>query len=176
MPGSQGEQFRVEPPPHEEYQTVPKRPSPRTSNVCSRRTCRPAGLYETDAVFIPAPDTRVEGQAALGEAFRSTLALKPALAVKPVEVLRNGPLASIANAWTLHATAPDGTPIERSGRSSVVVRREDDGTWTDRDRPTLTSDPVLSAPDLPILVISSDTVAERDLWGLRARRACSSTT
>ena len=86
-------------------------------------------LYETDAVFIPEQNARVEGHAAIGEAFRSTLALKPALAVKPVEVLRNGPLAWIANAWTLRATAPDGTSIERSGRSSVVMRRQDDGTW-----------------------------------------------
>jgi len=86
-------------------------------------------LYETDALFIPALNTRVEGHAALGEAFRSTLALKPALDVKPVEVLRNGRLAWIENAWTLHATAPDGTPIERSGHSSVVMRRQDDGTW-----------------------------------------------
>jgi ketosteroid isomerase-like protein len=57
------------------------------------------------------------------------LALKPALVATPVEVLRNGQLAWIANAWTFRATAPDGTPIERSGRSSVVMRRQDDGTW-----------------------------------------------
>jgi len=86
-------------------------------------------LYEPDAVFIPAPNQRVEGHAALSEAFLSTLALAPALEVKPVEVLSNGELAWVANAWTFRATAPDGSTIERSGRSSVVMRRQGDDTW-----------------------------------------------
>jgi uncharacterized protein (TIGR02246 family) len=86
-------------------------------------------LYEPEAVFISAVDTRAQGHAALGEAFLSTFTLKPTIEAKPVEVLLNGDLAWVANAWRFRGSAPDGTRIDQAGRSSVVMRRQADGTW-----------------------------------------------
>lgn len=86
-------------------------------------------LYEPDAIFIPAADQRAEGHAALTEAFRATFALNPVVEAQPKEVLLNRDLAWVANAWRLRGTAPDGTVIDQSGRSSVVMRRQADGTW-----------------------------------------------
>ena len=86
-------------------------------------------LYEPDAVFIAAGAPRAAGHAALAEAFRATFALNPAIEATPVEVLLNGDLAWVANAWRFRGNAPDGSPIEQSGRSSVTMRRHPDGTW-----------------------------------------------
>jgi uncharacterized protein (TIGR02246 family) len=86
-------------------------------------------LYETDAIFIPGPDMRAAGEAALCEAFRATFALGPTIEARPTEVLSNGDLAWVSNAWRCRGTTPDGAPVDRSGQSSVVMRRRDDGTW-----------------------------------------------
>jgi uncharacterized protein (TIGR02246 family) len=97
--------------------------------VHSRDVAGLVRLYEPDALFIPAPGQRVQGHAALTQAFQSIIALRPALEVHPAEVVSNADLAWIANVWSLRATAPDGTAVERAGRSSVVLRRQPDGTW-----------------------------------------------
>ena len=86
-------------------------------------------LYEADALFIPTVGQRAQGHAALSEAFRATFVLKPVIEAQPMEVLLNGDLAWVTNAWRFRGTAPDGTLIEQSGRSSVVMRRQTDGTW-----------------------------------------------
>lgn len=86
-------------------------------------------LYETDAIFISSPDLRAQGEAALREAFHATFALNPTIEARPTEVLSKGDLAWVTNAWRFRGTAPDGAAIDRSGQSSVVMRRQGDGTW-----------------------------------------------
>jgi ketosteroid isomerase-like protein len=47
-----------------------------------------------------------------------------------VKVVRTGEdLALVYNDWTLSATGPDGSPIQRSGKAIEVVRRQRDGSW-----------------------------------------------
>ncbi|HVT06794.1 MAG TPA: SgcJ/EcaC family oxidoreductase [Polyangia bacterium] len=86
-------------------------------------------LYEADAIFVPSPDVRAQGEAALREAFRATLAMEPTIEARPTEVLSSADLAWVTNAWRFRGTTPDGAAVERSGQSSVVMRRQVDGTW-----------------------------------------------
>lgn len=86
-------------------------------------------LYEADALFLPGADARVQGEAALREAFLGTFAMDPTIEARPTEVLVNGELACVTNAWRFRGTAPDGAEVLRSGQSLVVMRRQVDGTW-----------------------------------------------
>jgi uncharacterized protein (TIGR02246 family) len=86
-------------------------------------------LYEPNAVFIPGPGAQVTGREAFQAAFREMFALKPVLDVVPAEVHRSGDLAFVANDWMLNGTAPDGTPVHKTGRSAVVLRRNVNGEW-----------------------------------------------
>ncbi len=86
-------------------------------------------LYEPDAAFIAPAAPRATGHAALAQAFRATFALNPTVEATPVEVVVNGDLAWVANTWRFRGNAPDETPIDQSGRSSVTMRRQPDATW-----------------------------------------------
>ena len=86
-------------------------------------------LYEPDALFSPEPKVKVKGHAGLRAAFQDLFVLEPVLELVPAQVHESGDLALVENDWTLSGTAPDGTSVSKSGRSSVVLRRDSDGTW-----------------------------------------------
>lgn len=87
------------------------------------------GLYEPNAVFEPEPGVVVEGVHAIREALAAMLALDPQLVADTLQVLYADDIALVVNEWTMTATAPDGTPVHRGGRSADVLRRQPDGTW-----------------------------------------------
>jgi uncharacterized protein (TIGR02246 family) len=86
-------------------------------------------LYESEAAFVSAPGAVVTGREALRAMYGGLFSLRPHLDLAIVLAQRNGDLALIMNQWTLSGTAPDGTPVHRSGRSSVVLRRQATGEW-----------------------------------------------
>ncbi|MCG5054507.1 MAG: DUF4440 domain-containing protein [Myxococcales bacterium] len=86
-------------------------------------------LYEPDAVFSPEPVVTVKGHQGLRAAFGELFAIKPIFELVSTQVQESGDLALAANDWTLSGTAPDGTPVNKSGRSSVVLRRNPQGQW-----------------------------------------------
>jgi ketosteroid isomerase-like protein len=49
------------------------------------------------------------------------------VAARPI--LETGQVALQHSHWTLSGTTPDGQPVELSGRSTDVFRREPDGGW-----------------------------------------------
>jgi ketosteroid isomerase-like protein len=81
-------------------------------------------LYEPDALFVPEPQVHLTGHDPLRKAFTDLFAIHPMLELTTSEVLEASQLAFVTNAWTLRGTAPDGSPIERSGRSAVLLRRD----------------------------------------------------
>lgn len=87
------------------------------------------GLYEPSAVFEPQPGVVVEGVAAIRDALAAMLALQPELVADTVQVLYADDIALVVNEWTMTATAPDGTRLQRGGRSADVLRRQADGSW-----------------------------------------------
>ncbi|SRR6266568_4991305 len=86
-------------------------------------------LYEPDASFRPQPDTLVSGLPAIREALAGFFALRPTLDGEIQRVLRAGDIALVVNKWRLAGTLPDGTPVQQSGTSTDVLRRQPDGRW-----------------------------------------------
>jgi uncharacterized protein (TIGR02246 family) len=86
-------------------------------------------LYEPDATLAPQPGQVAAGSAAIREALGAFLAMKPAFNLETGTAIRAGDIALLHSAWTLAATGPDGAPINMSGTTADVVRRQADGTW-----------------------------------------------
>jgi uncharacterized protein (TIGR02246 family) len=86
-------------------------------------------LYEPGAAFVLPTGDLVEGVGAIGEALNGFLAMKPRIDLRTNKVLRAGDTALVFSAWTLSATAPDGSAVEMAGSPTIVVREQPDGTW-----------------------------------------------
>jgi uncharacterized protein (TIGR02246 family) len=86
-------------------------------------------LYEPTATFTVEPGTIVSGTAAIREALTGFLALKPSISLKPKVIGNAGDVALVSSTWVLEGTGPDGKPVELTGTSAEVVRRQADGTW-----------------------------------------------
>jgi uncharacterized protein (TIGR02246 family) len=86
-------------------------------------------LYEVEATLAPQPGQAVTGTAAIRDAIRGFIAMKPRFTATAKPTVRAGDLALTGLAWNLHATGPDGKPVEMNGHSAEVVRRQPDGTW-----------------------------------------------
>ena len=85
-------------------------------------------LYEPDAVWVTEPGQSVQGTAAMAEVAAGYFALKPTIDVATTGVLDAGDLVVAYSAWTLTATNDDGSPLEMAGSSTVVLRRQPDGS------------------------------------------------
>ncbi|HEY3191513.1 MAG TPA: SgcJ/EcaC family oxidoreductase [Solirubrobacterales bacterium] len=85
-------------------------------------------LYEAEAAFVPEPGTIVNGRERIREALQRFAALKPTLTGEIRGVREGGDVALVFNRWHLDGEGPDG-PIEMSGTSADVLRRQEDGSW-----------------------------------------------
>jgi len=91
-------------------------------------------FFEPDAALVvqalagqPAQITR--GQAAIGEAYKGFVSLKPTLRRQAQQVVEAGNIALHCSKWALNVTSPDGKKVEREGSSSDVLRKQPDGQW-----------------------------------------------
>ena len=85
-------------------------------------------LYEPEATFVVEPGTAVRGTAAIREALCGFAAMRPTLSGEIQGVRRGGDVALVLNRWSLNGEGPDG-PVEMSGTSADVLRRQQDGSW-----------------------------------------------
>ena len=86
-------------------------------------------LYDSDAVFFPEPGRQVNGRQAIRHALSELVALKPSLSSSVHCVVETDTTALYCSHWTMTGTAPDGTPITLTGRSSDVLRLLSNGSW-----------------------------------------------
>ncbi len=86
-------------------------------------------LYEPGASFATEPGKFVSGSAAVREALKGFLALKPKITFNVRRVISSGDVALVHADWNITGTGPDGKPVKMEGRSAEVVRRQRDGTW-----------------------------------------------
>src|SRR5262245_55036478 len=86
-------------------------------------------LYESGAVIIPQPGQLVAGADGVRGVLAQFLALKGTITIDTRTVAPAGELALLHSDWALTGTGPDGQPIQLSGHTSEVVRRQSDGTW-----------------------------------------------
>jgi uncharacterized protein (TIGR02246 family) len=85
--------------------------------------------FEPDAAMAVQPGMTVAGTPALRAAFQQFLAIHPKITVTGQNLIQAGDIALHSFTWTMSAKAPDGSPIEQGGLSTVVLRKQPDGRW-----------------------------------------------
>ena len=88
-------------------------------------------MYEPGAVLAPEPGSAqtVTGAEAIRAGLQQLLALHGKMEAATIACLETGDIALTSANWRLRGTGPDGKPIEMSGRSVEVLRRQSDGCW-----------------------------------------------
>jgi uncharacterized protein (TIGR02246 family) len=86
-------------------------------------------LYETDGCLVTGPGQVATGTAALREAINGFLASKPNLQMEALPAIQTGDIAMTGAKWNLTGTDPSGAPVNLSGVSAEIVRRQPDGSW-----------------------------------------------
>ena len=86
-------------------------------------------LYTDDAVLLPAAGQEARGKDAIREGLNGFLALNGQIQMGHPTVVESGDTALIMVKWTLKGTSPQGGPVEISGQTSDVARRQPDGNW-----------------------------------------------
>jgi uncharacterized protein (TIGR02246 family) len=85
--------------------------------------------YETSATMLAQPGMPSSGVEALRESFKYFLAMNPKITVTKSEVVQSGDIALHSYAWTMSGKEQDGSPIEQTGLSLNVLRKQADGRW-----------------------------------------------
>ena len=86
-------------------------------------------LYEDGATLL-LDGRAVQGISAIRAAFNGLLAIKPRIDLQTMSVLEGASdLVLLEGRWTMTGTAADGTPIEMTGTTREVARRQTNGTW-----------------------------------------------
>ena len=85
------------------------------------------GLYEPGASLVVQPGVVATGTLALREALAGFMALT--LTSEAHQVVEAGDVALYCSRWSLRGTDPAGNPVQMSGRSSDILRRQPDGNW-----------------------------------------------
>ena len=86
-------------------------------------------LYENDACFIIKPGQIVEDKELLRKAFHDFIDRGAKLDARAKRVYHVNNLALLITDWSLSGREPDGTPINLTGRGTIVFRRQADNTW-----------------------------------------------
>ena len=87
------------------------------------------GCYEPNAVIVAQPGTIARGLDGLRGFFTFFTSLKPTFTVIRREFIEGPDVTLHMSAWTLSGTDPTGKPIEWSGRTTDVLRKQEDGNW-----------------------------------------------
>jgi len=87
------------------------------------------GLYEPEAAYVPRPGEVIEGLDAIRDAMERILALNPKLSGEVHRVVETNDFALVFNRWRLTGTRSEGSPVEMSGVSADVLRRQPDDSW-----------------------------------------------
>lgn len=85
--------------------------------------------YEPGAVVVGEPGAPISGTPALEAMFSRFIAAQARFTFTGHEVIHAGDLALHLAPWRMSGLAPDGSPLEASGLSVAVLRRQPDGRW-----------------------------------------------
>ena len=86
-------------------------------------------LYEPGASFVSEPGLVVTGTDAIRKVLEGFMALKPQITLEVEKVIQSGDLALLHARYTIKGTDAVGIPMEMTGKSAEVVRRQADGSW-----------------------------------------------
>lgn len=85
--------------------------------------------YEDQATIVFEPGHAVTDKTTQAQTFEQIFTMRPRFSYGGHEVHVAGDNAIHLAPWTMTATAPDGSPVERKGLSVVLLRRQVDGNW-----------------------------------------------
>lgn len=85
--------------------------------------------FEPTGALVGQPGMVAEGPAALRGAFEGFMGIKPQITITGQEIVQAGDIALHSTTWDMKGAAPDGSVIEQSGFSVVVLRKQADGQW-----------------------------------------------
>ena len=85
-------------------------------------------LYEQDASFNPEPGQEVHGKESIRQALEGFLAMNPRITLETKTLAQATDVALCTANWRLTGSGPGG-PIDLSGQSVEVVRKQSDGSW-----------------------------------------------
>lgn len=86
-------------------------------------------LFELGAAFVIKPGVVVTGQSGIRQALEGFMAVKPTLAIEAQQLVEAGDVAQYCARWSIKGTDPSGHPVQLSGRSSSILRRQSNGAW-----------------------------------------------
>lgn len=88
-------------------------------------------LYEDRAVLVAQPgQPLVRGKDAIREALGGFVGMGGTFNMEHTDVVEADDVAVIYSTWTLKGGSdPEGNPVDLTGRTTDVVRRQPDGTW-----------------------------------------------
>lgn len=86
-------------------------------------------LYEKDACFASKPGQVVQGLESIRRSLQGFIDMKVKLEARVRRVIQAGNLALLTTEWSIVGTEPDGKPINLTGRGTVVLRSQFDGSW-----------------------------------------------
>ena len=97
--------------------------------VASRDMEAILATFEEGGAMQGQPGMVAQGMEALRGAFGHFIGMKPQISVIAHEIIQTGDIALHSSTWDMKMTAPDGSEIEQSGFSVVVLRKQADGRW-----------------------------------------------
>jgi uncharacterized protein (TIGR02246 family) len=86
-------------------------------------------LYEPNAVVVLAPGQTADGLDAIRSALTNFLGLKLPIDMRVGTATATGDIALLSSPWTITGADPGGSPVNLSGTTADVLRRQTDGTW-----------------------------------------------
>jgi ketosteroid isomerase-like protein len=86
-------------------------------------------LYENDACFASKPGQVVKDLEDIRRTFQDLIDMKGKLEAKAKKVLQAGGLALLITEWSITGAEPGGKQIKLTGRGTVVLRSQSDGSW-----------------------------------------------
>jgi ketosteroid isomerase-like protein len=86
-------------------------------------------LYEKDACFASKPGQVVRDLESIRRILQGLIDMGGKLEARVKRLLHSNNLALLITEWSLSGTEPDGNPINLTGRGTIVLRSQSDGTW-----------------------------------------------
>lgn len=86
-------------------------------------------LYEPDAVLVTQTGESLSGLPAIKAELTKLLALGGEMVSENIYAYQNEDIALLRARFTLKTKKPNGEPLEITGHTSEIVRRQKDGSW-----------------------------------------------
>jgi ketosteroid isomerase-like protein len=86
-------------------------------------------LYEKDACFASKPGQVLQDLESIRRSLQGFIDMKVKLEARVRRVIQAGNIALLITEWSIAGTEPDGKPINLTGRGTVVLRSQSDGSW-----------------------------------------------